>query len=279
MNNLRPCIYEYNDFREYLKDLYEYLHVKDKKFNKAFICRSIGLPNSRSYFQDVLNGKVVSAQKVPSLIDIFNLNKDEARFFKTLVKYNQTNDDPDEKDMLFDLLMSQNKTPINILTKTEYAYYKNWYNSVIRAILNVIDFKDDYKTLSKLVMPNITVKQAKDSIRLMKNLKLIKRDAKGYLKPSKKIISTGEKIRSDIVRQYQSSCIEMARTAIIQNQTQPQRITTKTLSFSKDIYEQIEKKIEKVNKEITALVHSDKDIADHVYQLDILLFPLMKKRK
>lgn len=279
MSNMRPIIFDYNDFREYLRDLYDYMHYKDKKFNKAFICRAIGLPNSRSYFQDVLNGKVVSSLKIPCFIEIFKLDKYEAKFFKTLVKYNQMVDDPDEKAMLFDLLMSQNKTPKNILSRSEYAYYKNWYNSVIRAIINTIDFKDDYKMLSKLVMPNITVKQARDSIRLMKNLKLIKRNSKGYLKPVNKIISTGEKIRSDIIKQYQSNCIEMARTAIIQNQTQPQRVTTKTLSFSKEIYEQIEKKIEKVNKEITALVHNDHKKADQVYQLDILLFPLMKRDK
>lgn len=275
----KPIVFAYNNFRSFLRDVFEYENSKNKKFNKAFICRELGLPNSRSYFQDVLNGKVVSAQKIELLSMIFKLNKKETNFFRVLVNYNQTINNADQKSLLFDQLVSLNQTPKEVITRQQYSYYKSTHNAVIRAILNTIDFKDDYKMLSELVIPNITVKKAKDSIKLMSILGLIKKNVDGYWKPTDKVISTGEKIKSEVIKQYQMASLLSARDVISGNTSQPQRVMTKMLSLSGEAYNLIEKKIEKFNSEITSIVHKDEKIADRVYQLDIVLFPQAVNKK
>lgn len=274
----KPIVFAYSNFRNFLRDVFEFENSKNKKFNKAFICRELGLPNSRSYFQDVLNGKIVSAQKIELLSEIFKLNKKESSFFRVLVNYNQTTNNADQKALLFDQLVSLNQTPKEVITRHQYSYYKSTYNSVIRAILNTIDFKDDYKMLADLVIPAITVKKAKDSIKLMSILGLIKKNEQGFWKPTDKIISTGEKIKHDVIKQYQMASLMAARDVISCNTEQPQRVITKMLSLSGEAYKLIEKKIEKFNSEITSIVHKDDNNADSVYQLDIVLFPQAVKK-
>lgn len=269
----RPSIFAYNNFREFLRDIYEYEHLLDKKFNKAHVCRELGLPNSRSYFQDVLNGKIVSNQKILLFSRIFKLSKKESNFFKVLINYNQMVNDADQKALLFDQLVALNQTPKEVITRHQYSYYKSTHNAVIRAILNTIDFKDDYKMLSQLLIPAITVKKAKDSVKLMSVLGLIKKNEKGFWKPTDKVISTGEKIKSEVIKQYQIASLLAARDVISSNTDQPQRVITKMLSLSEEAYQLIEKKIEKFNSEITSIVHKDENEADRVYQLDIALFP------
>jgi uncharacterized protein (TIGR02147 family) len=273
---IRPNIFGYNDFRKYLSDSYAHEHGRDTGFSKAYICKELGLPNTRSYFQDVLRGKFVSEAKVPLLIKLFGLDQDEARYFRVLVRFNQC-DDPQEKELFLDQLISLNRTPQKVLTQKSFAYYKEWYHSVIKAVLEVFDFRGDYKELAKQLLPAITAKQAKASIKLLLDLGLVQKNSKGLYKPTDKVISTGAFAQEDIIRQFQAKCFEAARFAAVCRQKQPKRMLTKTISISADGYKRLEKRLEKFSSEVRTIVHKDELPADRVYQLSIALFPQMRK--
>lgn len=277
MNALKkPNVFAYNNFREFLSDYYNFRSVEDPNFTKAFICRELGLPNTRSFFNDILRGKNITPVKLPLLVKLLELSKEESQYFRVLVNFNQSTD-PDEKELLLDQLISLNRTPKEIVPPSVYAYYKEWHHSAVRAIINTFDFSDDYKLLSRMVMPSITAKQARESIRLLKQLRLIKKNEQGFYKPTAKVITTGAVAKDDIIKQYQSKTIEVARAAIFANHNQPKRVLTKVLSFSEDAYKQIEKRFNKFNAEITSIVHKDEKAADRVYHLDVMLFPIRNK--
>ena len=40
----KPNIFNYNNFRSYLSDYYDYRHRQDKSFTKSYICKELGLP-------------------------------------------------------------------------------------------------------------------------------------------------------------------------------------------------------------------------------------------
>jgi uncharacterized protein (TIGR02147 family) len=272
----RPNIFSYNDFRKFLSDFYAFRHGGDPTFSKAYICRELGLPNSRSYFQDVLNGKPVSELKVTLFIKLVKLDNDEARYFRVLVRFNQCND-PEEKELLLDQLVTLNRTPQRVLSAGAFSYYKEWYHSVVKAVLEVVDFKDDYADLAKRVLPPITTRQARASIKLLLDLGLIAKNELGFYKPTDKVISTGPFAGDDIVRQFQVKCFDAARFAIVNSDKQPKRILTKTISISGAGYRRLEKRLEKFSAEIRTIVHKDELRADKVYQLAIALFPQMRK--
>lgn len=239
------------------------------------------MPNSRSYFQDIINGKFVSQLKIPLLIKIFNLSKEESQFFRVLVNYNQEVDDPAEREYLFEQLVSLNQTPKTIITSNEYAYYKVWYHSVVRAVLNIIDFRKDgnYLKLAQQVFPPLTETQAHGSVDLLLELELIKETSQGFLKPTEKVITTDAYAKDEVIKQYQLKSLEIARRAILKNQSQSQRVITKMVSISEEGYNRLLKNLEKFNSEIDSIVHKDEAPADRVYQLDIVFFPHSKKGK
>lgn len=268
----RPNIFEYNNFRKFLHDFYEYKHAQNRYFTKAFICRELGLPNTRSYFNDVINGKQVSAQKLVMFIKMMKLSKEESNYFRALVNYNQCSD-PDEKELFLDQLIALNRTPKEIMAAKNYTYYREWYHSVIRALLGIIDFKDDYHHLAHLVFPPITPTQAKESIRLLEQLEMIKQDEQGCYRPISKVISTGSYIKNEIIKSYQVKSLEVARSSITRNKDQKQRVLTKVLSLSDAAYAAIEKRLERFNAEVTSIVHKDEQKADRVYQMLLLFYP------
>jgi uncharacterized protein (TIGR02147 family) len=247
--NTQPSIFNYSDFRRFLGDAYESRRKSDRGFTKAHICRAIGLPNSRSYFKDVLNGKFVSDIKIPLFIKLFKLKPDEAHYFLALVKFNQC-ENPDEKELLLEQLITLNRTPQKIIPEKAYAYYKDWRNSVLKAILEVVDWNGNYSDLAKKALPAITATQARKSIKLLAELGLIRKNGHGFYKPVDKIVSTGAFARDAVIRQFQLQFLEVARSVLAKNRKRPERVITKTISISAEGYRTIEKHIEKFNSEI-----------------------------
>ena len=59
-------------------------------------------------------------------------------------------------------------------------------------------------------------------------------------------------------------CLELAKTAIIKNESMPQTIATNTISISAEGYKRLEKKIHKFRSEVRAIVHKDEKKAEKV---------------
>jgi uncharacterized protein (TIGR02147 family) len=272
MNNQFPNICEYNDFRKYLADYQKARHKTDKTFHKSNVSKLLGLPKTRSYFTDVLRGRQVSTIFIERFIGVLGLNKDESRYFRALVKFNQA-ESADERELYFDQLISLNRTPHAVIEKKKFEYYKNWYNGTIRALLNIIDFKNDYTALAKSVLPPITTKQAKESVKLLKSLNLVSTDEKGFMRPTDRSIKTPDYLKEEIIKQYQVHSLELAKWCLLKNNQVPQSITTNVISISDEGYSRLDKKIQKFRSEARALVHKDEGRISKVYHFDILLFP------
>jgi uncharacterized protein (TIGR02147 family) len=276
MNNTLPNIFDYNDFREYLGEYQKVRQKNDPFFTKTEICRRLGIPNTRSYFQDIVeNRRPLTAAYVNRFIEVLELNPEQAQFFRCLVNFNQASE-PGEREMYFDQLVTLNRTPVRKIDLMASLYYKEWYHSVIRALLEVHDFKDDHTALARLIHPPITEKQARQSITLLRDLKLIEKNAEGFYKPTDKTIATSHFLKDELVKNYQIRCLHLAQRAIVQNTKKPQSITTRTISVSEEGYKRIEKRIQKFSSEIRSLVHKDERVPDRVYHLDIVLFPVSR---
>lgn len=277
INMKTPNIFSYNDFRAYLADYQKARWSADRSFNKSRFSMLLGLPNTRSYFTDVLHGKKVSGIFIERFIKIMQLNKEEGTFFRILVLFNQA-ETAEERELYFNQLISLNRTPTREIGKDLYTYYSNWYNSVIRAIVNTYDFKDDYIDLAKRVFPKISAKEAKESVKLLLKLNLIAEDSRGFLKPTEKSITASQEMTRELFVNYHLSCLEIAKKAIVQNKTQHQTVTTNTISISEEGYLRLEKKIRQFRSEIRSLVNKDEKQADRVYQLNILLYPNSRQK-
>ncbi|GEM_PF-6092158 len=104
-----PDIFGYQDFRRYLADLFSYHHRQDSKYTKSQVCKEIGLANTRSYFNAVLNGRIVSKPKAQDFIRVFGLGKREAEYFRIMVHYDQSAPSDDERKWFYARLMDMRK--------------------------------------------------------------------------------------------------------------------------------------------------------------------------
>jgi uncharacterized protein (TIGR02147 family) len=267
-----PDIYDYNDFRKFLSDFQKYHYAREKCYSKSSLSKLLGLPNTRSYFGDIIKGKKVSPIFIDRFIQVLKLKKDQAQFFRVLVMFNQA-ENSDERELYFNRIISLNRTPKRLMDTNIYIYYKNWYNGVIRALLHIHDFNNDYAGLAKKVFPPISAEQARESIVLLQQLNLIAKDKNGFFKPTEKSIATHDRVRDELIKHYQLSCLEMAKNSLLKNKSIPQSVSTNVISISSEGLKRLEKKILQFRTEVRSLVHKDVKPAERVFQLDIMLFP------
>jgi len=266
-------VYEFSDFREFLAAYQAARQTKEKSFTRSRFCRELGLPNSRSFFNDIVKGtKPVSKNFLERFIQAMGMDAAEGHYFRTLAQFNQSTQ-PQEREALFDQLVALNQTPKRFITSEQYEFYRHWHHTTVFSLLDVIDFRDDFAALAKRVLPRISVPQARASIVLMKKLGLIRQDARGFWKPVSRTLDAGAYIQDELIKQYQLQCLELSKEAMLLDTDLARNFSTVTLSVSRSGHEQIERKLQKFKSEVRAIAHRETEPADRVLQMNIQLFP------
>ena len=268
-----PIVYGYNDFRKFLADWYAARHLEELTLTKSEMSRRLGLPNTRSYFTDVLGGREVTDLFQDRFVAALGLDPEEARFFRTLVRFNQAKE-PDEREQAFDQLVALNRTPVQVLDPRAYRYYRHWWNGALRALFAVEDHMDDWSAMAARLVPAITAKQARDAVALMSELELIERDADGFWKPAQGSLTTGDSCRDEMVLQNQMQMFELARRSVMTEYGSPKEIATNTLHVSETALDKIRKRTVRYRSEVRSIAHKDDAPPTSVYELVLALFPL-----
>jgi uncharacterized protein (TIGR02147 family) len=274
---MHKTIYEYKDFRAYLEAWWLAEKVRRGKFPKAEVSRLLGLPNTRNYFIDVLGGRRVTDTFVERFVALLALSRDEAKFFRALVAFQQA-ENADERDVAFDRLVSLNKSPRTQLDQAQYAYFRHWWHAAVRALLDTGDWKDEPERVAATLVPSITPGQARDSLKLLVELGLVAKDAKGFLRPTHQAVASPEGTREELFLQLQLQQLELVKQAMLRP-TGPRRlVATNMVSVSQEGLRHLFEHVERARCEVRSIAHKDPFPADRVCQVVLAVVPLNEER-
>ena len=269
-------IFQFTHFRKYLDEYQAARVVSDPEFTRAGACALLGLPKTRSYYNDIVKGKKLSSRMIPKFIEVLGLNKKEARYFETMVNLDQAKSTA-ERDAYFEELLRQHPDPHHILDADAYEYYNHWYNSVLFTALEVVDVSDDLEPIQKRIFPKVSVGTLKRSLELLERLGFVRKNEDGFWKSCRDSVSSDAYNNSDLVRQYQLQCFELSKQALLANDDNPSDMGTFTFSVSDDAYKEIAKEIWAMKARVRKIITQDKKKATGVHQLNIHLFTNLRK--
>ena len=272
----QPSIYEYNDFRKFLADYQNARVTSEQTFTKSEFSRLLDLPNTRSYFTDVLKGKRVTQTFVERFIKVIRFSRDEAQFFSTLVRFNQARS-IEERELAFRQLIDLNRTPSRILDKKMVEYYSHWYNSVVRALLEVEAFTGDYTALARKIRPAVSERLVRRTIKLLLELGLAHKDTDGVIKPAEKSICASENLKKELVRHFQLQVIALIQKKMMETPVEMDFSLTNTISLSRHGYQRLIKLLEQFQGQLRSLIHKDEGSADRVMMLSAALTTVSKQ--
>jgi uncharacterized protein (TIGR02147 family) len=264
-------IYDFTRFRKYLAEYQERRQAAEPTFSRTEFCNLLGLPNTRSYFNDVVQGKRVTDNMRERFINVIGLKGNEAKYFEAMIDFDQSKT-AEVREQAFNAMMHLNKTPQAIVDPDSYEFFGNWYNSTVYAILEVMDITDDVSELAAKIFPPVSEKKLQASLELMKKMSLIRRDERGFWKPTKDSLATVQQSKSQMVLQFQKQCLELSKQALESAGKESRDMTTFTFSVSKKAQKQVEVAAEKFKAQIRHIVTADSEKPEIVEHINLHVF-------
>jgi uncharacterized protein (TIGR02147 family) len=266
-------IFEYQNYRLYLKDYYNDQKSAKKYFSYRYFSKKAGI-NASAFLYYVINGKRnLTKSSIDKISSAIGHSKEENDYFGNLVFFNQAQTIA-EKVMYYSRIVECRK-PLDMkaVDKDQYEFYATWYHSIVREIVSMIDFRDDFSLLGSSLVPPIAPKEAQASVELLERLGLIERDESGLYHQTDAVIgvqAAGQE--AFVIEKFQIEMLELARKSFDVVPRADRLSASTTLSISKATFELFKAKTREFRKELLEIAKLDEQ-PDRVYQFTFNLFP------
>ncbi len=268
-----PNLLTYSDYRQYLRDYYEINKAANPDFSFRYLSQRAGV-NSSAYFKYVIEGKRnLTKGSLLKTCMALKLKDRDAEYFENLVFFNQAKT-LREKNFYFERLTKlKGLFDTRRVRQDQYAFYSEWYHSAVREMLGCIRFDGDYDDLAARMVPQITAKQARDSVALLLRLGLVRKDAQGIWHATDPVLTTDGQVSAKDVSDFQLRMLLLASEAFGRFTSEERLMSSTTFSISAKTLDLFKRKIRALKSELLELARLD-DEADRVFQLNLNLFPL-----
>ncbi len=269
-------VFAYLNYREFLSEYYRSRKRDHSYFSWRMLAEKGGF-KSPNFIKLVTEGvRNLSKDGVYRCTKALGMNKKETEYFENLVFFNQSKTLDEKNHYLTRLMRMRKRVDIKKLELSQYQYYTQWYNPVIRELVCKDAIGTDYDTLAKSVIPAIKPQQAKKAVQVLEETGLITRSEDGSYEKSDTVISTGAQVQSIAVANYHKEMMRLASESIERFKAAERDITSLTVHVSNETQQIITEKIARVRREILDLVEADQK-KERVVQLNFQLFPLSRR--
>jgi len=261
------------NYRDYLRDSYAAKKREHPFYSYRLFSQKAGF-TSPNFLKLVIDDKRnLSKESVFKFSKALSHNKKEAEYFENLVFFNQSRTLEEKNAYLAKLMKYRRKTDPKKIEESEYSYYSEWYHPVIRELVTAVDFKGDYKTLGRAVIPTISAVEAEKSVTLLLDLAFIEKTGNGRYAKSAATLTTGPLVRSIAVANYHKAMMQRAAESIERFPADQRDISSLTLSVSHATKNAVIEKLREFRKELLDMAEADRN-PDVAVQVNFQLFPL-----
>lgn len=269
-----PNLFDYFDYREYLHDYYQFHKKRNPAYSYRLFARKakLGSPN---YLKLVVDGKRrITDRTLFQFARGLGLNRDEEKYFRELVMYQEVSD-PDSKELhLRSLLKYQEKqrTPTP-LRADRIKFLLDWHHAVIRELVATRDFKEDAVWLAKRLGNKITEAQAKESLELLERLQILQRNAGGKLEQREPLLTSSDEVPSHVIRSLHRTYLRKAINSIFVVPIDKRELSGLVISIPQHRMKEVKEEIKEFRKKLNRKYGLDRD-GDEVFFIGLYLFPV-----
>jgi uncharacterized protein (TIGR02147 family) len=271
-----PCIYDYVDFQQYLRDTFEQKKASSTSFSYARLAESIGV-KSKSFAHRIVHGQVhsLSPQVRSSLGGFLRLTPKEQRYLEQMVEFKRAKSQEEKQRVLFRLQKCRPSEFGKLLSEDEMRYYTHWFFPVVREMVCMADYDGDMAKLGQRLDPPADAAEVADALMTLLKLRMVEhRDGK-FVQTQPKLISPIN-LSSSLLRGFHQKMIELGLRSLQTHPTEERDINCMTFSVRRDRLPALKQKIQQFQFEITQILEGSNGSDDSVYQLNVQLFPLTK---
>lgn len=277
-------IFEFIDYRKFLAEYYREKKETSSYFSYRYFSQKISI-NSPSFLKHVIDGK---RNLTPKMVERFSkalaFSPREARYFRNLVLFNQAKTSGEKQEHYAILRSMAGIVKESVLNIDQYDYFANWYTPVIRELVCMNDFGDNYQRIAAVLSPPIKPVEAKNAVKLLLKMGLLEKKENNSYKQSNSAITADSSITSLAVRSFTRAMLEHSKAALDRFEKNVRHVSGITMGISPEAYDVLAAEIEAFKDRIKVIVNRDVE-GSRIYQFNLSLFPLsndirpLKKRE
>ncbi|MBN1575729.1 MAG: TIGR02147 family protein [Chitinispirillaceae bacterium] len=273
-----PNIFEYQDFRTYLKNYYDEQKALKKNFSYRYFSKKAGVNTPSFLYYVIENKRNLTESSVLKISQAIGHSPEEAEYFENLAFFNQAKTINEKTHYYSRLIEIRRPIDIQNIEADRYEYYSKWYHSVIREVATLVNFQDDFARLGSFLIPPVSAREAKESIVLLKRLGFLERDEKGlYHQTNNLILGRPAPLQSFQIERFQLEMLRMAIRAYDNVPIKNRLSNSTTLSVSTKTVELYKLKIRELQRDLMEIARMD-DMQEQAIQITVNLFPVSRTK-
>jgi uncharacterized protein (TIGR02147 family) len=272
-------IYEYTDYRRFLRHRFAELKEKNPLFSFRSFNRLAGLKSSAA-LKLVMDGKRNLARNgIRRVAKGFKLSEPEFRYFKTLILFNQAKDHEDKEKHFREICDFRKFLTAKPLTLAQYNLLSRWYYVAILELVRIeTPGKKDVAWIQARLHPEVGLREVKKAVQEMKEINLLAEDAGGFRRQDA-MLATDDAVRSLSAINFHVQMCEMAARAVTKERAKDREFSALTIVASDETFKRIKKEIQDFRKKLHSLLEQETSGRRNIVsQINLQLFKLSKNK-
>lgn len=274
MSFQRPHIFDYLNYRDFVRDFVAYLKSKGEYKVRDFAV-AVGF-GSYTYVSMVIAGKRnLTDTTALRLAKGFQLSSDEKNYFLRLVTFTKSKKDEKKEEALEDLVDLQKAKKKKAEILQHYKSLSDWWMYALLEGVNSIWQSASIDQMAEDLGLETSV--VRSSLHTLENLGLIKQSGK-YWRRLEANLETPDEILGLGMRQYYRQIIGKSIEAIDTAPREHREYGGLTLSLTPESLKKLKDRLVKFQQETASIFENESSNAS-LYQVNFQLFPLIQSKK
>jgi uncharacterized protein (TIGR02147 family) len=248
-------LYQYVDYRLFLKERFEELQARDATFSQRGLSRKAGIANP-GFFNEVIKGRRrLSPAATEKMAKGLDLSASDAKYLALMVEYNEAREPKAKQSFCQQMIFRRNRKFVERLAQSHGVPLKNPTHDTVRAAIAACDFRGDFEKLSRFIWPTVPVDTVKRCVLELCEWGLVEQAENGAYQPGR-------------------SAQWMAEQESMEMHVHPPEggaFSTDLVPVSDETYRRIMDRLDETREEMLAWVKEDSQPATRLVQLDLHL--------
>lgn len=277
LKNFAPVVSRYLNPVDFLEALYRATKTEKGTYSYVEFAEDLGFSRSNVVHLMIRGKRPITSKTGETISETLGFKGLERRYWLNLVAFHHEVDEVERERLMTEIVEIKSRIVEDIPSlQNQFEFFKEWFHSIIYELASLENFPSDPKDIAAQLEPRIRPEQAKRSVALLEELGLLVRK-EDKLVPVATQLSTGDEIASLAVVRYHQNMIDLGRRALTAFESDVRDVTSITFSANDAFLNDVKKELSLFRKKILAMAESV-DEKDRVYQLNLQLFPMSKKK-
>ncbi|MCM2276450.1 MAG: TIGR02147 family protein [Oligoflexia bacterium] len=268
----RPDIFRYHDYREFLKDWFDFLKKMQPGFSLRMLAQQAELASG--YLPMVLSGKrPLSAKALAKLALVLGFPKAERSYLEALVSLGTSDSQDARLEALERMKRFQSYRKLNPKEIEVYQYLTRWHYVAIREMAALPEFKADAAWIRERLKGRVSLKEIKEALEFLVQNGYLELRADGSVTPPDKNLDCLGGVYRVALAEFHREMFQLASDSIESTPSAERSIQGHTFALDEKGFDRAREILNEALSKIRALEEEGSG-TDTVYHAELALFPL-----